>query len=206
MFTAARIIRRNNDILNHVQASPDRMNIVSIEHCSRTDYSTDSDTKAVEGIFLFGRHFTQSSAFMEGNTPKVDIFGNRRRGNGPTYVKQTTQKSYDRIFFYGDTSSRDGRCFAVIIPSTWAAEQFMSEIKLTGGVGDIFVIYEPKPVTDMMGVNLPVLVPNNFPAFPLKHRNEYYPEVPLRANDEKARAFLLPVSAFKWFVCTAHSD
>ena len=166
----------------HINCSPrqDVDHFVSITQCEDKRFPDNRENSALIGVLLQIRHnsmvaedrralLTTGSRYAAGATAAL----RQRLGGG--------NRNYDRLALFADTRE-SGRCFAIIFKNPTMSTSFFNRcIRTHEGVGNVFILDEPTPVTSTLGSTASVpIIEQVWDCLPLSNSiNTLVPTVPL---------------------------
>jgi hypothetical protein len=184
------MINANNLVVAAHIAEPPRPNLVLIRvvTCREADFVERRENTALVGILLSILHHSASEG---GANNKVLMSGPARysaglSGQSRTRIANNFNKTYDRIATYADINDQTGRCFCVILKTSQHSSSFFeSTLKSQEGVGNLFLLEEPDPVSNSLGTTGSVPVVDDCTrALPLVlSYTDSVPAVPITAPD-----------------------
>jgi hypothetical protein len=154
---------------------------ISITDCEHEEFSRNRQDTALIALLLAVRHHSSAKGVN-----RVLTFGSRYVAGQSANTRQrvaygSANKTYDRIMTFADTLDA-GRCFCVILENNYESRDFFNESILSQeGVGEVFLLEEPKSATFTLGStgSVPIMsgchrvIPLNIPY------NQVIPSVPI---------------------------
>jgi hypothetical protein len=154
---------------SHIASQPRQdLTLIPVTRCQEASFLKNRERTAILGVFLSVRHVSMSEGVNKVITTGAGRYG-AASGNSRARLPGNTTRAYDRIITFGDVSTLDGRCFAVILKTqTLSAQFFLPSIQSLEGVGEIFLLEEPEAISTSLGStgSVPVL-DNCFRTIPL---------------------------------------
>ena len=157
---------------------------VSISDCEKKDFYEDRANSALIGVFLQIRH----NSVANDDKKALLTTGSRYAPGASNNTRQKLgggNKSYDRFVLFADTKEK-GRCFAMIFKNATISSQFFQRaIRCHEGVGHVFFLDQPTPVTSTLGSTTSVpIIDSAWDTVPICNAiNTLVPEVPIKAPE-----------------------
>jgi len=157
LLTSANIVP-----LNHTVYGPrPNLTIIRIVDCLNNYNDGDFENTALVGLLLSVSHISNSETGRVSTTSARNFYSGAGANSRVRMTRTSDSKAYDRILFFADLNSRtNGQCFAVICNFTRDSKKFfLPSLATQEGVGNIFVIEEPKLIENMLGrgTSMPIL-------------------------------------------------
>ena len=175
----------NLSTAEHLPDVDNSLQFVSVMDCQQASFAVNSENKAIMGMLLSIRHVSMNAD--QNNTRNIATNGITRyaqgtAGNTRMKLNNIASRPYDRIATFADILDPKGTCFAIIFQNHVQSFSFFQPcIKTLEGVGEIFVLVEPDPVSNYLGTTQSVPIMDRchkaLPLLPITVKN--VPNVPL---------------------------
>ena len=182
------LVRTVNELQSapHINCQPRRQvdHFVTVTECEDKSFAATRENSAVIGMLLQIRHNSMVTEDRRAlvttgarYAPGANVVARQRLGGG--------NRTYDRLALFADTRE-PGRCFAMIYKNSAASTNFFSRcIRTHEGVGNVFFLDEPTPVTSTLGSTASVpIIESVWDALPISNPiDTLLPNVPLLPPD-----------------------
>lgn len=136
----------------HISVKPreDVKKFVSVTQCEERQFPESRQDSALIGLLLQIRHNS-----MVAEERRQLVTTGSRYGTGANVAQRQRlgggNRNYDRLALFADTRE-PGRCFAIIFKNPGTSQNFFNRcIRTHEGVGNVFFLDEPTPVTSTLG-------------------------------------------------------
>jgi hypothetical protein len=164
------------ETLNGSPAWNDRLRLCSIHDTEQENFDQHADNKALAAQFVGVKHSSSSQRNQASMRPHTGAFNSRGSSYFNTLRLTRGNVRYDRIFTFADLNT-PGKCFAIITETVAESDHLLRHLREESAVGDVVMIVEPEaptralndmPVISTIEPLIPVAMPDNMPAVPLK--------------------------------------
>ena len=146
----------------HLPTVDKSLTLVTAVDCQQVSFASSSENTAMIGMLLAIRHVSMNAE--QGNPRNVATNGIARYTSGSTTASRMRlsnvgSRPYDRIATFADVLDANGTCFCIIFQNHAESFEFFQPcIKTLEGVGEVFVLEEPDPVSHYLGTTQSVRI------------------------------------------------
>lgn len=131
------------------------LTFVNVIDCQHPSFAPNSEDTAIVGMLLSLRHVSMNSDQTNSrnvSTNAITRYMPGATGNTRTKLNNFASRQYDRIATFADVLDSKGTCFAFIFQNHSQSFSFFQPcIKTLEGVGEIFILEEPDPISNYLG-------------------------------------------------------
>ena len=140
---------------DHLPDVKSSLRFITITDCQQPSFAANGEDTAVVGLLLSIRHVSMNTDQINTRsvaTNAISRYTPGATGNTRTKLSNFASKPYDRIATFADILDPKGTCFAIIFQNHSQSFSFFQPcIKTLEGVGEIFILEEPDPVSNFLG-------------------------------------------------------